>query len=120
MTIDVGQQDARFCKMEFLVEGENGKLYPVQAWLEDNEFAPSLQCQHGTAKLGMTLANDRCRGTYGEIEEIVLLTREFYRYLRQVCYLPPKEPPYGCPVSAWIGDCLESMKRGKDVVLERA
>lgn len=112
-------EDSRHCKTEFLVEGENGWMYSVQAWLEDNEFAPSLQCQHLQSKLGLTLANDRCRGLHGEIDEIVLLTREFYRYLRRVCYLPDKEPPYGCPVSAWISTCLESMRVGKDLVLER-
>lgn len=117
MTIE---QDKRFCVTEFMVEGDNGKLFSVQAWLEDNEFAPSLQCQHGQSKLGLTLGNDRLRGTYGEIEENVLLTREFYRYLRRVCYLGDKEPPPCSPVNAWIATCIESMKRGRDMVVERA
>lgn len=112
------REDAKLCKMEFFVEAPGGEQRLVQAWLEDNAGCPSLQAKWKNSCLGMTCDNYSSRS---DLDNLVILTREFYRILRETCYLREyKEPPHDTPIYQWIGDVLDTLKNNRDMVLERA
>ena len=101
--------DPKLLEKEFVLQDDDGRMYPIKAWLEINGDSPSLSCRWRMSQNGITLANYRCAS---EIDELVLIAREFFKVMRLTCYLTYRHRDVADPaIASWVARCLDEVRK---------